>query len=116
MLNIRLHLSQKKIISKQLHRSNELVLYLLFYLLLRQFYCADIAKKNKKIIKTLLISPFHYKVAKKLIKHDNVNMVISINIKINKKQTLLYLFRHNKIYLPVNTVLFYKKIEFLYSK
>lgn len=116
MFNINLCLNTNKVRNKQLRKNNELVTYLVFYLISKQLDCVNITKSNKKKIKMLLVSPFHYKVAKKLIRQINTAIIFNVSIVTKKTPCLSYLFRYNGINIPINTILFYKKMNLIYIK
>lgn len=111
MLNVKLYFYHKKLVNKFNNKNNILLLYLVFYVLLKQFNCISKTKSTKKTIKTLLLSPFHYKVAKKLIAQININTTLEFNIDINEKISNLYYVNNNVMIMPVNMILFFKKVE-----
>jgi len=82
---------------------NFLVINLLWVYLLKLHSYRSKLKKTKKL-KTLLQSPFHYKVAKKNIVNSNYSWSLTIGFKVQDKiNTDLVVFKY-WYYMSINTV------------
>ena len=94
---------------------------LLLLLIFKNFFLNKKIKinfvKTKKKIKTLMLSPFHYKVAKKNLIHSSFFIDLTIdNIKINfnKSENLIFFEKTNNFFFKTNLFLF--KLIFSFKK
>lgn len=104
MLNISYYIDIKKTNSKFL-QTNPILLFTIFKLVVDDKKINILCNKKKQTVKTLMMSPFHYKVAKRNITNRRTHVHITISDIKSKNSNVLTLYKHyNNLLTGVNLI------------